>query len=161
RQAFRLSSRKAIDEHSEAKALGIETRPVLIGPVTYLMLSKAKGEEFDPLSLLDAVLPVYAELLGSLKSAGAAWVQIDEPILSLDRSQAQKRALRHAYRQLAPTAPSIMLANYFGGYGDNLAVAADLPVAGYHADLVRGRSELGTLLKVLPADRVLSLGVVD
>jgi 5-methyltetrahydropteroyltriglutamate--homocysteine methyltransferase len=160
-QTFALSSRKAVGEYTEAKALGIETRPVLIGPVTYLMLSKAKGEEFDPLSLLDVLLPVYAELLRSLKSAGADWVQMDEPILSLDLSQAQKRALQLAYRQLAPSAPRIMLANYFGAYGDNLAVAADLPVAGYHADLVRGRGELKALLRKLPADRVLSLGVVD
>jgi 5-methyltetrahydropteroyltriglutamate--homocysteine methyltransferase len=160
-QTFRLSSRKAMDDFNEAKAAGIHTRPVLIGPVTYLMLGKVKGEEIDPVSLLDALLPVYAELLGALKSAGADWVQIDEPILSLDLSQAQKRALQRAYTQLAPSAPRIMLANYFGAYGDNLAVAADLPVAGYHADLVRGRSELDALLKTLPADRILSLGVVD
>ena len=160
-QAFRLTSLKAIDEFKEAKALGIDTRPVLIGPVTYLMLGKVKGEEFDPVSLLDALLPVYAELLGSLKSAGAEWVQLDEPVLSLDLSQGQKRALRLAYRELALSAPRIMLANYFGEYGHNLAVAADLPVAGHHADLVRGRGELDRLLKTLPADRVLSFGVVD
>jgi 5-methyltetrahydropteroyltriglutamate--homocysteine methyltransferase len=82
-------------------------------------------------------------------------------VLSLDLSQVQKRALRLAYRQLALSAPKIMLANYFGEYGDNLSVAVDLPVAGHHADLVRGRGELDRLLKTLPADRVLSLGVVD
>jgi 5-methyltetrahydropteroyltriglutamate--homocysteine methyltransferase len=160
-QTFCLSSRKAVDEFKEAKALGILTRPVLIGPVTYLTLGKVKGEELDPVSLLEALLPVYAEMLGELKAAGADWVQIDEPVLSLDLSQARKRALRLAYRQLAPAAPKVMLANYFGGYGDNLAVAADLPVAGHHADLVRGRTELDRLLKTLPADRVLSLGVID
>jgi 5-methyltetrahydropteroyltriglutamate--homocysteine methyltransferase len=160
-QTFGLSSRKAIDEVKEAKALGIDTRPVLIGPVTYLMLGKVKGEEFDPASLLDALLPVYAQLLGGLKSAGAEWVQLDEPVLSLDLSQAQKRALRLAYRQLALSAPKIMLTSYFGEYGDNLSVAAELPVAGYHADLIRGRGELDRLLKALPADRALSLGVVD
>ena len=150
-QTFKLSSRKAVDEFKEAKALGIITRPVLIGPVTYLMLGKVKGEEFDPVSLLDALLPVYAELLGALKSAGAEWVQIDEPVLALDLSQAQKRALRLAYRQLAPAAPKIMLASYFGEYGHNLVVAADLPVAGHHADLVRGRTELDKLLSALPS----------
>jgi 5-methyltetrahydropteroyltriglutamate--homocysteine methyltransferase len=161
-QAFRLSSRKAVDEFNEAKALGIVTRPVLIGPVTYLMLGKVKGgEEFDPLALLDTLLPVYGELLGELKSAGAEWVQIDEPVLALDLSQVQKRALRLAYRQLAPSAPNIMLASYFGDYGHNLVVAADLPVSGHHADLVRGRTELDKLLSALPKDRVLSLGVVD
>ena len=160
-QTFKLSSRKAVDEFKEAKALGITTRPVLIGPVTYLMLGKVKGEEFEPISLLDRLLPVYAELLGALKSAGAEWVQIDEPVLALDLSPSQKRALRLAYRQLAPAAPKIMLASYFGEYGHNLAVAADLPVAGHHADLVRGRTELDKLLSTLPADRVLSLGVID
>jgi len=160
-QAFTLSSRKAVNEFNEAKALGIVTRPVLIGPVTYLMLGKVKGEEFDPVSLLDKLLPVYAELLGELKAAGAQWVQIDEPVLALDLSQAQKRALRLAYDQLASSAPKIMLASYFGEYGDNLPVAADLSVAGHHIDLVRGRTELDQVLSMIPADRVLSLGVVD
>jgi 5-methyltetrahydropteroyltriglutamate--homocysteine methyltransferase len=160
-QTFKLSSRKALNEFNEAQELGILTRPVLIGPVTYLMLGKAKDEGLDPLSLLEVLLPVYAELLGELKDAGAEWVQIDEPVLALDLSEAQKRALRTVYRQLSPAAPKIMLANYFGGFGDNLAVAADLPVAGYHADLVRGRTELDLVLRTIPADRVLSLGVID
>ena len=160
-QAFRLSSRKAIDEFKEAKALGIHTRPVLIGPVTYLVLGKAKSEGLDPLSLLEALLPVYAELLTELKEAGADWVQMDEPILALDLSQPQRRALRLAYKHLAPKAPKIMLASYFDRYGDNISVAADLDVAGHHADLARGGKELDKLLTALPADRVLSLGVVD
>ncbi|MGE0629636.1 MAG: 5-methyltetrahydropteroyltriglutamate--homocysteine S-methyltransferase [Hyphomicrobiaceae bacterium] len=160
-QTFRLSSHKALTEFREAKALGIVTRPVLIGPVTYLMLGKIKGEGLDSVSLLDALLPVYADLLTRFKAAGAPWVQIDEPVLSLDLTQPQKRALELAYRHLAGVAPSIMLASYFGAYGDNLAVVADLPVAGHHADLVRGGGELDRLLKTLPADRVLSLGVVD
>ncbi|MGE3065203.1 MAG: 5-methyltetrahydropteroyltriglutamate--homocysteine S-methyltransferase [Hyphomicrobiaceae bacterium] len=160
-QAFHLSSRKTVDEFEEAKALGITTRPVLIGPVTYLMLGKAKAEEFDTLALLDALLPVYCELLDALRKSGADWVQLDEPVLALDLTQNQKRALRLAYRQLAAKAPKIMLASYFGEYGDNLAVAADLPVAGHHADLVRGRGELDRLLGAFSDDRVLSLGVVD
>ena len=110
-QTFRLSSRTAVDEFKEAKVLGIHTRPVLIGPVTYLVLGKAKSEGLDPLSLLDALLPVYAELLAELKAAGADWVQMDEPILALDLSQPQRRALRLAYKHLAPHAPKIMLAS--------------------------------------------------
>ncbi|MGD9801999.1 MAG: 5-methyltetrahydropteroyltriglutamate--homocysteine S-methyltransferase [Hyphomicrobiaceae bacterium] len=160
-QTFQLTSRKVLDEFNEAKSLGIITRPVIIGPVTYLSLGKAKGDEFGTVDLLDALLPVYAELLESLKSAGAEWVQIDEPVLALDLSQQQKQALKTAYNRLAPSAPKIMLANYFGDYGDNLALAAALPVAGHHADLVRARAELDTLLTTLPSDRVLSLGVVD
>ena len=160
-QTFKLTSRKAVHEFKEAKALGIHTRPVLIGPVTYLVLGKSKSEGLDPLSLLDALLPVYAELLAELKAAGADWVQMDEPILALDLSQPQRRALRLAYKQLAPVAPKIMLASYFGGYGDNMAVAADLEVSGHHADVVRGWKEVDKLLTALPAGRVLSLGVVD
>lgn len=160
-QTFSLSSRKAIDEFKEAKALGIHTRPVLIGPVTYLVLGKAKDDGLDTLSLLEGLLPVYAELLTELKAAGADWVQMDEPILALDLTQPQRRALRLAYKHLAPVAPKILLASYFGEYGDNLSVATDLTVHGHHVDLVRGRSEAEKLLKALPADRVLSLGVVD
>ena len=160
-QTFKLSSHKARDEFNEAKALGIHTRPVLIGPVTYLMLGKAKDDGLDTLSLLDRLLPVYAELLAELKAAGADWVQMDEPVLALDLTQPQRRALRLAYKNLAPIAPKIMLASYFGGYGDNLAVAADLDVAGHHVDCVRGWKEIDKALAALPADRVLSLGVID
>jgi 5-methyltetrahydropteroyltriglutamate--homocysteine methyltransferase len=88
-------------------------------------------------------------------------VQIDEPVLSLDLPEATKQALRVAYGQLSPSAPKIMLTSYFGGLGDNLDVAVGLPVAGHHVDLVRGRDDLGTLLRAIPADRVLSLGVID
>jgi 5-methyltetrahydropteroyltriglutamate--homocysteine methyltransferase len=160
-QRFKLSSRKAVDEFKEAKALGIHTRPVLIGPMTFLVLGKSKSEGLDPLSLLDALLPVYAELLAELKVAGADWVQMDEPILALDLSQPQRRGLRLAYKRLVPNAPKIMLASYFAGLLDNMAVAADLPVAGHHIDLVRAPAELDRALKTLPADRILSLGVVD
>lgn len=160
-QTFKLSSRKALNEFNEAKALGIHTRPVLIGPVTYLMLGKAKDASLDTLSLLEPLLAVYAELLSELKAAGAGWVQLDEPVLSLDLSQVQRRALSLAYRQLSPSAPRILVASYFGGLGDNLSVAADLPVAGYHVDLVRASTELDQLLKALPRDRALSLGVID
>jgi 5-methyltetrahydropteroyltriglutamate--homocysteine methyltransferase len=160
-QTFKLSSRKAIEDYAEAKSLGIETRPVLIGPVTYLVLGKAKTEGLDPLSLLDAVLPVYAELLAELRAAGAQWVQLDEPILALDLSQAQRRALRLAYKHLAAHAPKIMLATYFAGLRDNWTVAADLPVAGHHLDLVRAPTELARALKTLPVERVISLGVID
>jgi 5-methyltetrahydropteroyltriglutamate--homocysteine methyltransferase len=160
-QSFKLSSRKAVDEFEEAKALGIHTRPVLIGPVTYLVLGKAKDDGLDPLSLLEDLLGAYAALLAELKAAGADWVQMDEPILALDLSPSQHRALRLAYAHLAPVAPKILLASYFGGLLDNMAVAADLPVAGHHVDLVRAPTELERVLKTLPPDRVLSLGVID
>ncbi|GLQ08789.1 5-methyltetrahydropteroyltriglutamate--homocysteine methyltransferase [Devosia yakushimensis] len=160
-QNFRLSTSKVLDEYREAKALGIDTRPVLVGPVTWLSLGKAKQDGFDPLTLLDAVLPVYAELLAALKAEGAGWVQIDEPILALDLTEAQRAALRQAYHALHASAPSIMLTTYFGALLDNTALAVDLPVAGLHVDLVRAPEQLVPLLKVLPADKVLSIGLID
>ncbi|WP_316977925.1 5-methyltetrahydropteroyltriglutamate--homocysteine S-methyltransferase [Shumkonia mesophila] len=162
-QAFALASTKAIDEFLEAKALGIHTRPVLLGPVTYLLLGKSKDEGPDPLSLLPGLLPVYAEVLKCLAGAGAEWVQIDEPCLVLDLADAQRDALAHAYKVLAAAAPDLklLLTTYFGGLGDNLDTALGLPVAGLHLDLVRAPAQLDDVLSRAPAGLVLSLGVVD
>jgi 5-methyltetrahydropteroyltriglutamate--homocysteine methyltransferase len=160
-QPFRLASTKAVDEVLEARALGIETRPVLVGPVTWLSLAKAKDEELEPLTLLDRLLPVYAELLGTLRAIGVDWVQVDEPILALDLSEAQRAALRHAYEVLQPVAPRLLLASYFGALGDNTELAAELHVAGLHVDLVRAPEQLAAVLKALPADKMLSVGVID
>jgi 5-methyltetrahydropteroyltriglutamate--homocysteine methyltransferase len=162
-QAFSLASTKPIDEFLEAKALGYQTRPVLLGPVTYLLLGKSKQAGFDPLSLLDGLLPVYAEVLKRLQHAGAEWVQLDEPALVLDLDDQKRAAFRTAYAALVKAAPGLKLlvATYFGGLGENLATAAQLPVAGLHIDLVRAPEQLDAVLAALPRDRVLSLGVVD
>ncbi len=160
-QRFSVSSTKAVDEFKEAKALGIHTRPVLIGPVTYLSLGKVKGAALDPLSLLGRLLPSYLELLSRLKEAGADWVQIDEPILVLDLSDGQRDALRTAYDALADARIRIMLATYFGGLRDNTGLAVRLPVAGLHIDLIRGPDQLGAVLQELGREQILSLGIVD
>jgi 5-methyltetrahydropteroyltriglutamate--homocysteine methyltransferase len=162
-QTFALSSTKALDEFNEAKALGVHTRPVLLGPVTFLKLAKSKDEGFDPLSLLEGLLPVYARLLNRLELAGADWVQIDEPCLVLDLTDADREALARAYRVLSRTAPGIklMLATYFGGLGDNLEAALALPVAGLHVDLARAPEQLDAVLAGARDDLVLSLGVID
>lgn len=160
-QEFRLASRKPIDEFKEAKALGIHTRPVLIGPVTYLSLGKAKCPDLEPLTLLDRLLPVYGDVLAALADAGADWVQIDEPILALDLTDAQRNALGAAYQALVSSRVKILLATYFEKLGDNLSLAASLPVQGLHVDLVRAPEQLDTVLSVWPRTRVLSLGVVD
>jgi 5-methyltetrahydropteroyltriglutamate--homocysteine methyltransferase len=162
-QAFALSSTKALDEYREAKALGIETRPVLLGPVTYLKLAKSKVEGFDPLTLLDQVIPVYARLLNALELAGAAWVQIDEPALVLDLDDADRAAYERAYWLLSRTAPGVklMLTTYFGGLDDNLETALKLPVAGLHLDLVRAPEQLAGVLARARPEQVLSLGVID
>ncbi|HEX3887177.1 MAG TPA: 5-methyltetrahydropteroyltriglutamate--homocysteine S-methyltransferase [Phenylobacterium sp.] len=162
-QTFQLSSNKAIDAFAEAKARGVHTRPVLLGPVTFLKLAKSKAKDFDPLSLLDDLLPVYAKLLNRLELVGARWVQMDEPCLVLDLSDADRAALRHAYHQLSRTAPGakLMLTPYFGALGDNLETALALPVAGLHLDLIRAPEQLDAVLAKAPKALVLSLGVID
>src|SRR3989442_8930360 len=100
-QSFRLSSQKPVSEYLEAKALGIDATPVLIGPITFLLLAKTKGASFDRLSLLDGLLPVYVETLTALASAGATWVQLDEPVLALDRTDGERSTFVRAYEQLA------------------------------------------------------------
>jgi 5-methyltetrahydropteroyltriglutamate--homocysteine methyltransferase len=160
-QRFSLSSLKPVEEFREAQALGIHTRPVLIGPVTYLLLAKPTETGFEPLALLDRVLPLYAELLARLSVAGADWVQMDEPALALDLTDDRRAAFGVAYRSLSTATPRIMLTAYFGALGDNLETAAGLPVDGLHVDLVRAPGQLEAALDALPADRVLSLGVVD
>src|SRR5690242_19845473 len=161
-QRFALSSTKPMDELREARALGLNAKPVLIGPVTFLLLSKTTGIG-DRLGHLDALLPVYAEVLRQLKSGGAEWVQMDEPALALDRTDAELKAYARAYGYLAKEAPGInlLLATYFAGLGDNAAVVHALPVAGVHIDLVRGGADLDRVLERWPAGRVLSAGVVE
>src|SRR6266705_5475690 len=164
-QAFRLSSTKPVDEFQEAKALGLQTKPVLIGPVTFLLLGKARTARFDRLSLLDALLPVYADVLARLVAAGATWVQLDEPCLALDRTEPEREAYRKTYAFLAQRVPQakLLLATYFAGLDDNLRTVVSLLVHGLHVDLVRAPRQLDPLLEAWPAGtgRVLSLGVVD
>ena len=162
-QTFALSSRKPIAEFEEAKALGYHTRPVLVGPVTFLKLGKSHDAGFDPLSLLDRLLPVYVELLRELAQRGADWVQIDEPCLVLDLDEATRDALKRAYAGISAAVPElkIMLATYFGEVGDNLDTALALPVAGLHIDLKRGPDQLAPIASRIRPDLVLSLGVVD
>jgi 5-methyltetrahydropteroyltriglutamate--homocysteine methyltransferase len=161
-QQFTLASRKPIEEYQEAKALGYQTRPVLVGPITFLKLAKSKNTGFNTLSLLDRLLPVYIEVLRELVGLGAEWVQIDEPCLVLDLDATAQQALHHAYAEIAKAVPQlkIMLATYFGGLGSNRATALALPVAGLHLDLVRAPEQIGEIAD-LPGDRVLSLGVID
>ena len=162
-QTFTLASTKAVDEYLEAKALGYQTRPVLVGPVTFLRLGKSHDPAFDPLSLLDRLLPVYVEVLRRLSDSGAEWVQLDEPCLVLDLDDATRQAFRRAYAVLATALPGlkIMLATYFGGLGNNLDTALALPVAGLHLDLVREPAQLDHVLARAPTEMVLSLGVID
>ena len=157
---FRLSSSKALDEYNEAKFLGISTRPVLIGPVTFLALAKMRDGS-NRWGLLPRLLAVYRAVLSSLAQAGAEWVQIDEPILVADLDQEVHAALKAAYAVLADVPVKIMLATYFGAIGDNLAALAELRVQGLHVDLVRAPGQLEDVCKVIAPGVLLSLGVVN
>jgi 5-methyltetrahydropteroyltriglutamate--homocysteine methyltransferase len=160
-QHFTLTINRPLAQFREAAALPLRTRPVLLGPVSFLLLTKSTDGS-DPLDLLDRLLPVYVRVLAELAEAGAAWVQMDEPALALDLTDKACAAFGVAYAELAANpSPPILLTSYFGPLGDNLGTAAGLPVAGLHVDLVRGRDELDAVLDALPADRWLSLGVVD
>jgi 5-methyltetrahydropteroyltriglutamate--homocysteine methyltransferase len=156
---FSLCSNKAVDEYNEARFLGIETRPVLIGPVTFLKQAKMR-DGGDRWALLPKILPLYRQMLKALGEAGAQWVQIDEPVLVCDLDAAAKDAFNDAYCELTG-GPKILLATYFGPVGDNMQTLVALPVAGVHIDLVRAPQQLEAVARALPKERFLSLGLVN
>ena len=159
---FGLSSTKPLDELREAQALGIRTRPVLVGPVTFLLLARPTEAAFPVLELLSELLPVYVELLGDLAAAGVEWVQLDEPCLATDLDERARQAFAAAYDVLAAAGgPRLLVTSYFGGLGDNLELACGLPLDGLHVDLVRDQGQLPRLLDRLPGTTVLSAGVID
>jgi 5-methyltetrahydropteroyltriglutamate--homocysteine methyltransferase len=162
---FKLNFNKAIEEYKEAQALGVETRPVVLGPVSFLALGKASKDakpDFQPLSLLPNLLPVYKQLLADLKTAGAEWVQLDEPVLVLDKAAAYEKEYTNAYSELSPVSPKILLTTYFGRLDSNLNFVAKLPVAGLHIDLNRAPAQLDEVIAaVKQTNIVLSLGLVS
>ena len=166
-QKFKLSSKpKAVNEFLEAKEAGITTRPVLVGPVSFLALGKAdRGQKVDPIDLLNDLLPVYEELLVKLKEAGAESVQIDEPCLVFDLPPRVKNAFKPAYENitgLGDKAPKAVVATYFGDIVHNIDVLSALSnVHGIHIDAVRNPEQLETVLGAIGPKQVLSVGVVD
>ncbi|WP_036602653.1 5-methyltetrahydropteroyltriglutamate--homocysteine S-methyltransferase [Olivibacter sitiensis] len=163
-QSFSLFSEKAINEFYEAKKMGIITKPVLLGPITYLLLGKEKEAGFHRLDLIDKLLPVYNQLLSKLKAHGAEWVQIDEPFLALDLDDKTKSLYPKVFSQLKQANPGLkfVLTTYFEGLRDNTDLAFSLPVNALHLDLVRGEGQLQSVFpKLKNKDLVLSLGVVD
>ena len=157
---FTLDAGGLLAQLAEARAQGVKAKPVIIGPVTYLALGKAKDGS-DRLALLPRLLPVYAQLLDALAAHGAEWVQVDEPILVTELDADWQHAFNLAYHHLKSCRARLLLATYFGPLQENAYLAAHLPVAGLHVDAVRGRDDVGPLLNLLPAHKVLSLGVID
>ncbi|GHJ41503.1 5-methyltetrahydropteroyltriglutamate--homocysteine S-methyltransferase [Streptomyces sp. TS71-3] len=165
---FTADSGKQAAELGEALALGLAARPVLVGPVTYLLLAKpAPGVAagFDPLTLLDRLLPVYAEIISDLRAAGAEWVQLDEPALVQDRTPAQLSAAERAYRYLGDLTdrPRLLVASYFDRLGEALPILAKAPVDGLALDFTEAAAaNLEALAAVggLPGKRLVA-GVVN
>lgn len=163
-QKFELNIDGLLEQIKEAKAKGVTVKPVLVGPVTFLALSKQRDAEENTLAQLEhlpALLEVYVQWLGVLASQGIDWVQIDEPILVTNLATEWKRAIEDAYNILSECPVKILLATYFGTLGANQALVVKLPVAGLHIDAVAGRDQLDEIDQQWPANKVLSVGIVS
>lgn len=162
-QTYQLLYNKCLEEFEEAKALGIHTKPVIIGPVSFLLQGKIKDDSLQLPDLLDMLLPVYIALLKSLEKAGATWIQIDEPTLVTDLTPTEQSLFQYAYNKIAAVLSSakLLLTTYFGSLQDNTALTLNLPVQALHIDLVRAPGQLDTILPLIPHHLQLSLGVVN
>lgn len=158
--AFTLDPSRLLEQVAEAKAQNVKVKPVIVGPVTYLWLGKSKDDS-DKLALLESLLPVYNQLLEALAKQGVEWVQIDEPILVTELSAEWKQALERAYKSLQGAPVKLLLATYFGTLQDNLQTLCQLPVAGIHVDAINAQHEIAAVIAALPADSVLSLGIIN
>ncbi len=157
---FSLDASRLIAQLAEARQVGVKCKPVIVGPVTYLALGKAKDGS-DKLSLLPRLVSVYSALLDALAAHGVEWVQIDEPILVTELSDEWQRAFEVAYAELGRERVKLLLATYFGQLRENLALVARLPVDGVHIDAINGREDVKPFLDQLSPAQVLSLGVVN
>lgn len=164
-QKFELFSEKIINEFKEAKDLGIATKPVLIGPISYLLLGKEKEEGFHRIDLIEALLPVYFEIFEKLQAENVEYIQLDEPFLALNLTDKERSTFTKVYNEINKRFPNIkiILANYFDCFGENLATVLALPVDTLHLDLVRCPLQLDDILESgkLASNVNLSLGVVD
>lgn len=159
-QSFTFAWKELLEEVDEALALGHKVKPVLLGPVTYLWLGKVKGPEFDRLTLLKDILPIYQQVLTALKEKGIEWVQIDEPALVLDLPVEWQNAYQTAYQALTGQT-KLLLTTYFDGISHHLDIIKNLPVNGLHVDISAGQDDLQHLHQALPKDWVLSLGAIN
>ena len=157
---FKLDASRLLEQLAEAKAQGVKAKPVIVGPVTYLALGKAK-DDTDKLALLPRLLPVYAQLLDELAANGVEWVQIDEPLLVTELDADWQHAFNTAYHALKSCRVKLLVATYFGQLQENMYLAANLPVAGLNIDAINGRGDVTPLLGMLPSHKVLSLGVIN
>lgn len=162
-QTFSFSSKKVVEEYKEALSLGIKTKPVLLGPITFLLLGKEKEEGFNKIDLIDRLLVVYIEIFKELSDLGVEWVQLDEPFLALDISSYILQIYREAYHKLDENRRgiNIQIATYFASLNGNLKYVLELPVQSIHIDAVVDHSHVENIVKHIPDNLILSLGVVD
>ena len=155
---FKANPAHYVQQLKEAQALGLKAKPTVVGPLTFLWLGKEKGSAFNRLDLLPKLLPVYAELLNALVEAGAEWIQIDEPALTLDLPEEWVAAYQNVYAALSKVNAKILLSTYFGSVVEHASLLKSLPVDGLHIDLVRAPEQLAAFADY---DKVLSAGIID
>ncbi|QLB13703.1 methionine synthase (B12-independent) [Bisgaardia hudsonensis] len=155
---FKANPSHYVKQIKEAKALGFNTKPVIVGPLTFLWLGKEKGETFNRLQLLEKLLPIYTEILNAFIAEGVEWIQIDEPALALDLPKEWLEAYNYVYTELAKVNARLLLTTYFGSVAEHAPLLKSLPVDGLHLDLVRAPEQLSAFTDY---EKVLSLGVID
>jgi 5-methyltetrahydropteroyltriglutamate--homocysteine methyltransferase len=164
-QTFRIARESLFDQIREAQQSGYRAKPVIPGPLTWLWLGKgdayAGPDDTEKLALLEALIPVYIEVLRRIAELGVEWVQIDEPVLALDLPAPWREAFASTYARLSGSPLKLLVATYFDGLQDNVATAAALPVAGLHVDLVRAPEQLAPLLAAIGPAKVLSAGIIS
>jgi 5-methyltetrahydropteroyltriglutamate--homocysteine methyltransferase len=158
--SFSVDTQKLLTELAEARALGIEPRPVIIGPLTLLLLGKGV-HGFDPYTLSDKLIAAYQSILTTLLEEKVAWVQVDEPILATDLPEGAATFFQKAYAALAKLPVKLMLTTYFDNIGDNLSLAIEANTAGLHVDLVRAPQQLEHVVAALKPQQILSIGCVE
>ncbi|MPY23213.1 5-methyltetrahydropteroyltriglutamate--homocysteine S-methyltransferase [Shewanella psychropiezotolerans] len=160
-QEFSVAYEQFFEEVEEAKVLGYAAKPVLLGPVSYLFLSKAVGSDFDKLSLLPKLIKTYADILARFSEQGVDWVQLEEPVLALELDADWQAAISSAYEELKSSEVKVLLASYYGTIAHHQALVSALPVAGLHLDLVTAPEQLAEFAANLQPEQVLSLGVIN
>ncbi len=163
-QSFKANPKKVVSEFLEAKEFGIEKpKPVLIGPVTYLKLSKTKEADFDKLQLINKLLPEYLSIIDSLVKEGCQYIQIDEPCLVCDVNANEQSLYNYTYKEINKHFPDlkIILTTYFSNLGSNTSIALNLPIYALHVDLIRAPEQLQSILTEIPEQLILSLGLID
>ena len=160
-QKFNLYFSKIIDEFLEAKNFGIITRPVILGPISFLYLGKTTSK-FDKFTLLKKLLPVYKRIFSLLKKFGADWIQVDEPVLSLDLEKKIHSKFISAYNFIRKDSPSILLTSYFSSSLTNFNLLKKINVSGIHLDLVNTKAkDLTKIIRKFPKNKVLSAGIIN